>query len=794
MTTIKKKRLSHGSGYLGSPIEDDGDFLNGIETPGNSGRKSLGGKRRSSFGVLSNSKSPQKSSAEQAHIAQMYQMVIKMSSENKINEKNSWDLDLIDHMGKMIKDEGRSINFQKASCTLDASVKIYSHRVDDTHATSHRILESLSRNGYGDGVGVGGLDENNKEIRPNAKVGSNTTSNRLNIGETIEKDVKNINAPKLDCIHTADPLFQKTSKAFDEGGAKGMLLNNIRVSSTSCNIVFTTTGLGPADVADVTDTDDKAASATQTTNESIKSSIHNQNHHFIDISDLLSRSGINMSGLFQECISPQFDIYRATIGVSDSLSGVMTITNDDINDQQIQPLSLSLSDHQSQDNLYFDGDMDQDDVGDSGMGLLDEDDNADAARANQSSDDPSNSQTLSLAQIATSASSKIIWDTVFSPSAVNTTTTRTQDDTPSKSLSAIAGEEINIISGNDYSYFDVEMLSKSNAWAGAKHWKFASRVRGAAAGNGELSAAPQDAAKEKKTKKAPKPKFTMNFSEEVSQQCFEVPAAATKPKSRGAADPTVLSKLIVEKLQSHSELLQLPPDAGLEAKDLCRLFLCPRYVSAPIRLRHMLRGQTAPAGPGLTLGAGDVIWGHADSTATSGNVEISQSAPFAGYGDDGDDDDNGFDADFDSYSTASSMSQITQDSVLHTTAGLEISLGGLLKAPRVVQRVDVRYATTTTKVNIRRLKEDIWKHIDSHAPAAGAAAGSTATSATRIETSQTSQTPEVSFQELITDLSASQQQQDASLSFYFICLLHLANEKTLSITGNEEMSDLYITR
>jgi Condensin complex subunit 2 len=33
----------------------------------------------------------------------------------------------------------------KASCTLDASIKIYSYRVDDTYATSYRVLENLNR-------------------------------------------------------------------------------------------------------------------------------------------------------------------------------------------------------------------------------------------------------------------------------------------------------------------------------------------------------------------------------------------------------------------------------------------------------------------------------------------------------------------------------------------------------------------------------------------------------------------------------------------------------------------------
>jgi hypothetical protein len=41
-------------------------------------------------------------------------------------------------------DDGQ-LNFQKASCALDASVKIYSYRVDDTWTTSYRVLENLNR-------------------------------------------------------------------------------------------------------------------------------------------------------------------------------------------------------------------------------------------------------------------------------------------------------------------------------------------------------------------------------------------------------------------------------------------------------------------------------------------------------------------------------------------------------------------------------------------------------------------------------------------------------------------------
>jgi condensin complex subunit 2 len=51
----------------------------------------------------------------------------------------------------------------------------------------------------------------------------------------------NINMHKLDAAFDIDPLFHKMSKTFDEGGAKGLLLANLGVSWTGCNIVFDST-------------------------------------------------------------------------------------------------------------------------------------------------------------------------------------------------------------------------------------------------------------------------------------------------------------------------------------------------------------------------------------------------------------------------------------------------------------------------------------------------------------------------------------------------------------------------
>lgn len=87
----------------------------------------------------------------------------------KVNEKNSWSLNLIDHMGDVLSKppapgsaaaahaddaDGGVTNFQVASCTLDAGVKIYSYRVDSVYSTAFRVLGGLNRTGAAPGEGA----------------------------------------------------------------------------------------------------------------------------------------------------------------------------------------------------------------------------------------------------------------------------------------------------------------------------------------------------------------------------------------------------------------------------------------------------------------------------------------------------------------------------------------------------------------------------------------------------------------------------------------------------------------
>lgn len=125
-------------------------------------------------------------------------------------------------------------NFQAASMTIDASVKIYSSRVDSVHAETYKVLGGLTMAAVEEadeeetaGGDAEQTEEANQKKKRKAERGVNT----------IETNPDNLNAKILDLEFSVDPLFRKTSAAFDEKGVKGLLLNNLSVHR-NCEIIF----------------------------------------------------------------------------------------------------------------------------------------------------------------------------------------------------------------------------------------------------------------------------------------------------------------------------------------------------------------------------------------------------------------------------------------------------------------------------------------------------------------------------------------------------------------------------
>lgn len=171
-------------------------------------------KRRKSLGTIG---------SNPEFISDMYTKIIQLNTENKITQKNSWNLDLIDHMDHILSIEKENnedlYNFQKASCTLDASVKIYAHRVDETWNSSFKVLENISMKqepNEPQDEDVQDADDLDDIVHEKVK--------RAEKVKTLETKLGNINGKSMDFNSGVNPLFVQASQMFDHSGPKGLLL------------------------------------------------------------------------------------------------------------------------------------------------------------------------------------------------------------------------------------------------------------------------------------------------------------------------------------------------------------------------------------------------------------------------------------------------------------------------------------------------------------------------------------------------------------------------------------------
>ncbi|KAL4811547.1 condensin complex subunit 2/barren [Aspergillus unguis] len=164
---------------------------------------------------------------------------MKMATDNKINATNSWNFALIDYFHDMsLLKEGDSVNFQKASCTLDGCVKIYTSRVDSVATETGKLLSGLAdsrdkkaREAEAEGEGGEDDDEDGEE-------GTSRRSRKKRAHEaTLAPSFASLQLKKFELEFSVDPLFKKASADFDEGGAKGLLLNHLAIDGHG-RIVF----------------------------------------------------------------------------------------------------------------------------------------------------------------------------------------------------------------------------------------------------------------------------------------------------------------------------------------------------------------------------------------------------------------------------------------------------------------------------------------------------------------------------------------------------------------------------
>lgn len=183
-------------------------------------------------------------------LGELYSKCVQMVNENKISTKNAFELPLIEHMDDIVdsfmggkkapKKEKEKVRkssataeeaemesrFHEASCTIEASARIYACRVDCVHTDTYRVLGGLNS-----------ADVANEEDGPPGEDGKPVKKRRICGVNTLEKNEANLVQQNIEADEQSDPMFRRMAAAFDAGGAKGLLLSHLPLAE-DMSLVF----------------------------------------------------------------------------------------------------------------------------------------------------------------------------------------------------------------------------------------------------------------------------------------------------------------------------------------------------------------------------------------------------------------------------------------------------------------------------------------------------------------------------------------------------------------------------
>jgi hypothetical protein len=454
----------------------------------------------------------------------------------------------------------------------------------------------------------------------------------------------------------------------------------------------------------------------------------------VDISDLINKCGFDAASLLSMQVCPALQSYREIIGVTESESGVFdperfssyfnlkpsaeeSATSSYVQ-KESNPENYSNSDAY---NFEDDGDDNEYDGGDNGDFGQDEFDEFPAEQHQSTSSVSSARKSMGVNENRRSSIGgvhKIQWASV-EENRIDVES-RQGPATPQsqglmESLSGGAGvnpqgvvwDATGITSTNDYSFFDMEVVNKSNSWAGARHWKYATRRQGAQSASLESkeevvegeeainSNSVNAAATKVKTTKTVKDKVIVDFAALTRGDWpSEELLAVSKSSSKSKGDVTRLTAAALEKEALFEEEggLFLPPDAKLQTSDLCRLMSCNNIIVPPPMLAHVFIKQVASSSSLSKGKSTDVIWGQVRKVVgpSSGGFQPIVN----NIQDDYDDDNDGggdFGEDFCDPDGDDDQGSEVDSLVSRVQQGLQISTEGLLKASRTVEKIDIGY-------------------------------------------------------------------------------------------------------
>jgi len=364
-------------------------------------------------------------------------------------------------------------------------------------------------------------------------------------------------------------------------------------------------------------------------------------------------------------------------------------------------------------------------------------------------------------------------------------------------LDAICTSETLFERGDRYGYFhmddlrtmleDIDLHSKdvTNVWAGAQHWNRARRSANNTATASQHDENSERTMKSKQIQKKNKKKnrlsspevMYLDFNSFGHDDSFAIPSVSSKTNKK-KADPLQLGNSAKAKMSTEAhDVHLLPDDAHVVASDLAKLAEVP-YTAMKLWQRMKKEGLS--------------------DKLHSNNKKVS-FMPRAGFLDE---EDNHSEGDFeydndtggDDYDGGDLMENSLSDihnngnnmPLMHETSFFDVDAysDNELDGVRKVDKVQVGYAKVAKKVDVKRLKKDLWCDLtdrmtrlnisDENVEKYGEDENAMEEPLAVVEKDIT----KISFQDVVRTMDGNQGQKEATLPFYFICILHLANEKS----------------
>ncbi|KAJ4808076.1 Condensin complex subunit 2 [Rhynchospora pubera] len=610
-------------------------------------------------------------------ILELYQNCIRLASENKINQKNTWELGLIDHLSEVIQgdtEEDTETNFQKASCTLEAGVKIYSLRVDSVHAEAYKVLGGINRAGRDDNKGDPEENEHDAETAgeegPSKK---DIEKKQVSAMSTLESSFEALNVKKFDVAFTVDPLYHQTTAKFDEGGAKGLLLYNLGVYG-GCHVLFDSFEV--PEKCGLTDTS-------------------NNMNATIDLSfakEPIEEMMLHMSNAKEisptlKLIIEQFDEdnQRPSSEAISSLDQASVLTEETINGDANNPDITS-------------------DVG--GYGFADSEPSWDYSNdnGNFNYDDDRES---------------VIDESPF-PSNADSTSYQEGDG---EYMYRDQCEEEKLDSITAFLSLGLGFSSKNNAWAGPDHWKFRKVKDSGSESSADVAGNPETAPRKIKSKRGlPDIDFSKVLEKQAVASLF--------------APPRNLKSLLLPANRTACSN-RLPEDCHYRPDSLVKLFLLPDTMC-------LGRKGRKPSGE-----------------QREGDNYDDFDAPTSSWDNDDVMSDNGHE-----FGNDYNMDEP----------------GSLLRKPRQVNKIDIKYDKVSKQVDVHALKNMLWGHIQEVVEDAES-------EQEKVQEEEKEATVTLSG---ILHQFPNESPMDISPHLFFICLLHLANEHGLALYDRTTLDEIDI--